>query len=75
VDERVPFGRREDKLSTGSTVVDEVAAAAFERGTYVANMINTLIIAPPLVIGRDDVDEAVEDLDAALEVADDAMVA
>jgi len=39
-DERVPFGEREDKISTGSTVVDEVAAAAAEDGVYVANMIN-----------------------------------
>jgi taurine--2-oxoglutarate transaminase len=72
-DERVPFGEREDKISTGSTVVDEVAAAAAEDGVYVANMINTLIIAPPLPITESDIDEAVEVLDSALEVSDAAM--
>ncbi|MFC4989855.1 MULTISPECIES: aspartate aminotransferase family protein [Saliphagus] len=72
-DERVPFGEREDKISPGTTVVDEVAATAGDHGTYVANMINTLILAPPLSITEDDVDEAVEALDAGLDVSDDAM--
>ncbi len=72
-DERVPFGEREDKISTGSTVVDEVAAAAADEGVYVANMINTLIIAPPLPITESDIDEAVAALDTALDVSDTAM--
>jgi taurine--2-oxoglutarate transaminase len=69
----VPFGTREDKISPGTNVVDEVASAAKANGTYVANMINTLIIAPPLTITEDDVDEAVEAIDTALEVSDEAM--
>ncbi|WP_096389673.1 aminotransferase family protein [Halopenitus persicus] len=74
-EKRVPFGERADKLAKGSTVVDEVAAAAGEHGVYVANMINTLIIAPPLTITEAEIDEAIDALDAALEVSDDAMVA
>lgn len=72
-EERVPFGHREDKISKGTTVVDDVAAAASDRGVYVANMINTLIIAPPLPITEAEVDEAVTALDAALDVSDAAM--
>ncbi|WP_433633466.1 aspartate aminotransferase family protein [Halomicrococcus sp. NG-SE-24] len=72
-EERVPFGTREDKISSGSTVVDEVSATAAENGTYVANMINTLIIAPPLTITEDEIDDAIEALDAGLEIADQAM--
>ncbi|APX97756.1 aminotransferase family protein [Natronorubrum daqingense] len=72
-DERVPFGERSDKISTGSTVVDEVADAAAADGVYVANMINTLIIAPPLPITESDVDDAIDVLDDALEVSDAAM--
>ncbi|MFC6797115.1 MULTISPECIES: aspartate aminotransferase family protein [unclassified Haladaptatus] len=70
---RVPFGHREDKISMGKTVVDEVSGAAKEQGVYVANMINTLIIAPPLTISEDEIDEAVAALDTALEVSDAAM--
>ena len=72
-DERVPFGHREDKISTGTTVVDEVTQDAYERGVYVANMINTLIIAPPLPITESDVDEAITILDEALAISDEAM--
>jgi taurine--2-oxoglutarate transaminase len=71
--ERVPFGERSDKLSPGTTVVDEVASAAYEEGAYVANMINTLIVSPPLPITEADIDEAMVALDAALAVSDDAM--
>ncbi|WP_226042073.1 aspartate aminotransferase family protein [Natrinema sp. DC36] len=72
-DERVPFGERSDKISTGTTVVDEVAARARDHGVYVANMINTLIIAPPLVLTEADLDRGIEALDAALEHSDAAM--
>jgi len=72
-DKRVPFGKREDKISTGDTVVDEVSATAAEHGTYVANMINTLIIAPPLMITEAEIDEAIAAIDAGLDVSDAAM--
>ena len=72
-DERVPFGKRADKISTGTTVLDEVAARARDHGVYVANMINTLIIAPPLVLTEADLDRGIEALDAALEHSDAQM--
>lgn len=70
---RVPFGHREDKVSMGTTVLDEVCARAFQNGTYVASMINTLIIAPPLMISKAEVDEAIDALDDALTISDAAM--
>lgn len=72
-EKRVPFGEREDKISQGSTVVDEVSATARDHGTYVANMINTLIIAPPLTITEADIDDAIDAIDAGLDVSDEAM--
>lgn len=72
-DSRVPFARRADKLASGSTVVDKVAQEAGINGAYIANMINTLIIAPPLVISKEEIDRAVEALDVALEYADSRM--
>ncbi|MFP4590415.1 MAG: aspartate aminotransferase family protein [Halobacteriales archaeon] len=74
-DRREPFGHRRDKVSRGTTVVDEVARAAGEQGVYLANMINTLIIAPPLAIAEDEIDEGVAAIDRALEVSDGAMEA
>ncbi|MFC4360461.1 aspartate aminotransferase family protein [Halobium salinum] len=74
-DRREPFGHRKDKISTGKTVVDEVSGEAWDDGVYLANMINTLIIAPPLVISEDEIDEAVAVLDDALRHSDRAMEA
>jgi taurine--2-oxoglutarate transaminase len=71
--ERVPFGERKDKISKGKTVVDEVSGHAWKNGMHLANMINTLIIAPPVVIDESEIDEAVAILDEALHVSDDAM--
>lgn len=72
-EQRVPFGGRADKISRGSTVVDEVSASAKAHGAYVANMINTLIIAPPLTITKDEIDIAIDAIDAGLEVSDAAV--
>ncbi|MFB6112406.1 MAG: aspartate aminotransferase family protein [Halobacteriaceae archaeon] len=73
--ERDPFGKRTDKIAPGKTVVDEVADLAMEAGVYVANMINTLIIAPPLPITETEVDEAIAALDTALDHSDAVAVA
>ena len=72
-EKREPFGERKDKMEKGSTVVNEVAAAAYNEGAYVASMINTLIIAPPLPITEDEIDEAVAALNEALAVSDGSM--
>jgi taurine--2-oxoglutarate transaminase len=72
-DERVPFVTREDKISTGTTAVDKVSAEAYDHGVYVAKMINTLIIALPLPVTEEDIDEAVAILDEALMISDGAM--
>lgn len=73
-EKREPFGEREDKIRKGTTVLDEVAGAAYDEGAYVANMINTLIIAPPLTITESEIDKAIAALDSALTVSDDAMI-
>jgi taurine--2-oxoglutarate transaminase len=72
-EKRVPFGERTDKVSKGETVVDRVSNRAWENGLHVANMINTLIVAPPTPITEAEIDDAVDILDDALETADTAM--
>jgi taurine--2-oxoglutarate transaminase len=70
---RVPFGVREDKISPDSNVVDEVSSRAWDNGMHLANMINTLLIAPPVNISEAEIDEAIDIVDDALTVSDDAM--
>lgn len=71
--ERVPFEERIDKVSDRTTVVDEVAARAYEDGVYLYSSMNTIIITPPLGIDEHHVDEAIEALDDALELSDSKM--
>ena len=72
-DERVPFEQRVDKITSRTTVLDEVAERAGAEGVYVFTSMNTIILTPPLGIDETHVDEAIEALDVALEIADDAM--
>ncbi len=71
--ERVPFEKRIDKISSRTTVLDEVAARAYEEDVYVFTSMNTVILTPPLGVSKAHIDEAINALDIALEVSDDAM--
>jgi taurine--2-oxoglutarate transaminase len=71
---RVPFGVRKDKISPDKNVVDEVSDRAWSNGMHLANMINTLLIAPPVNITESEIDEAIGILDDALTVSDNAMI-
>ena len=71
--ERVPFERREDKVSSETTVLDEVGAHALDNDVYFYTSVNTIVVTPPLTITEGEVDEAVAALDEALEISDAAM--
>ncbi len=51
-------------------VVDRVAAECMKNGTYVMSWLNCMIIAPPLIVTPEQIDEGVSALDKALVVAD-----
>ena len=51
-------------------VVDRVAAECMKNGTYLMSWLNYLIIAPPLIITPEQIDEGVSALDKALVAAD-----
>jgi len=72
-DEREPFEERIDKVSSRTTVLDEVAERAMENGVYFYTSMNTVVVTPPLGISEEHVDEAIAALDDALEISDAAM--
>jgi taurine--2-oxoglutarate transaminase len=72
-EERVPFEKRSDKVSGRTTVLDEVGAHTLDNDVYFYTSVNTIVVTPPLTITEDDVDEAVDALDEALEISDAAM--
>ncbi len=67
---REPFNTREDKLAGKPLLVDSVASACMKNAVYVATWINTLIIAPPLIIDKEGIETGVEAIDKSLQIAD-----
>lgn len=65
-----PFNTKEDKLTGAPLMTAKIAGAAMEAGLYVMPWYDNLVIAPPLIITAEQVDEAVTILDKALEIGD-----
>jgi len=67
------FNTKADKFHK-LLMADRIAAEAMKQGLYIAYWYDTLTIAPPLIITEEQVDEGIESLDKALEVADREVV-
>jgi taurine--2-oxoglutarate transaminase len=67
---RTPFNTDDDKLAGRPMVAEAVAAAMMKEGVYCVAWVSHLIIAPPLIVTREELDRGLEVLDRALAVAD-----
>ncbi len=67
---KAPFNTGLDKVSGKPLLVDRVAARAMANGVYVQAWLSHFVIAPPLIITREQIDCGVAALDGALEIAD-----
>jgi taurine--2-oxoglutarate transaminase len=65
-----PFNTRQDKIQGKPMIVDRVAAECMKNGVYVNSWINCLIIAPPLIIKKEEIDQGITAIDTALNAAD-----
>ncbi|RYG43304.1 aspartate aminotransferase family protein, partial [archaeon] len=74
-DTREPMNTAQDKVNRRPTVIDAVTADMMSRGVFCVGWISHLVIAPPLIIEDEHIEEAVAALDAALCIADRAVVA
>jgi len=63
------FNTKADKFRK-VLMTDAIAAEALKLGLYFAAWYDNLVIAPPLIITEEEVDEGIEILDRALQVAD-----
>jgi taurine---2-oxoglutarate transaminase len=72
---RTPFNTEEDKLAGAPLMADQVAAAMLKEGVFCVSWISHLIVAPPLIINRDELDHGLDVLDRALAVADAKVAA
>ncbi|MBB5254048.1 4-aminobutyrate aminotransferase-like enzyme [Sulfurisphaera ohwakuensis] len=68
-----PFGDYEDKYEGKPTLVDIISKKALEKGVYVYNGPSWLIISPPLIINKEEIDQGIETLDEVIKEADSAF--
>ena len=67
---KTPFNSEADLLAGAPLVVDEVVAALRTEGVHAMGWISHVIVAPPLIITREELDRGIDALDRALAVAD-----
>ena len=72
---REPFNTEDDKLAGRPLVVDQVTAAMLREGVFCVGWVSHLIVAPPLIVTREELDRALDVLDRSLVVADQKVVA
>lgn len=65
-----PFNTKAEKISGKPLVVDKVAAEMMKNGVFVQAWISHFVIAPPLIISKEEIDIGVKALDGALTLAD-----
>ncbi len=70
---KAPFNTPDDKLAGRPLMAEQVAQAMLADGVYVMAWVSHLVVAPPLIITRPEIDRGVEALDKALAVSDRAV--
>lgn len=68
-----PLNTPQDKAAKKPLVVEAVAAEMLKRGVSVMAWVSHLVIAPPLIVTEEELDEGVAALDAALTIADEKV--
>lgn len=66
-----PLNTPQDKAARRPLVVDAVTGDMMKRGVSVMGWVSHLVIAPPLIVTEEELDEGVAALDAALAIADE----
>lgn len=65
-----PFNTKADKMAGKALVVDKIAGAMLKNGVTVQAWLSHFVIAPPLIISKEEIDIGVQALDEALALAD-----
>lgn len=71
--EKKPFNTKGDKFCK-ALMTDRIAAEARRLGLYMETWYDTLTVAPPLIITEEQVDEGIDLLGKALEIADQEVI-
>lgn len=65
-----PFNTYADKVSGKPLLVDQIAAKTLADGVILQAWISHFVIAPPLIITREEIDRGIDVLDTHLQIAD-----
>ena len=69
-----PFDEKADKLSGKALMTGKIAADCMKNGLYMAAWYDTLVIAPPLIITEEQIDEGTDILDKSLLIGDKEVI-
>jgi taurine---2-oxoglutarate transaminase len=67
------FNTKEDKVAGKPLLVDKITAEMMKNGVYLQAWISHFVIAPPLIISKEEIDFALDVLDKALIIADENL--
>jgi len=68
-----PFNSYRDKISGVPLLVDKVAGEMMKSGVFLQAWVSHFVIAPPLIITKEEIDFGVKALDDALRIADEQV--
>ncbi|HTK82481.1 MAG TPA: aspartate aminotransferase family protein [Bacteroidota bacterium] len=68
-----PFNTYKDKVSGIPLLVDKVAGEMMKNGVFIQAWVSHFVVAPPLIITEQEIDQGVQALDSALSIADAAL--
>ena len=67
------FNTMKDKVNGIPTVVEKVAAQMMKNGVFLQAWISHFVVAPPLIVTREEIDLGVSAFDEALKIADELV--
>ena len=67
------FNTKEDKVAGKPLLVDKITTEMMKNGVYLQAWISHFVIAPPLIITKEEIDFAINVLDNALNIADENL--
>jgi taurine--2-oxoglutarate transaminase len=66
-----PFNTYSDKISGKPLLVDQIAAKMAADGVMIQAWVSHFVIAPPLIVTREELDKGISTLDKYLSIADE----
>lgn len=67
---RKPFNTRVDKAAGVTLMVDKVCTKMGDKGVIVSSWLSHFVVAPPLIINKEQIDQGIDAFDEALKISD-----